>query len=164
MSKGLRHPNKIEKVAREIRAREFPRLLNFTDIVNRYVAINVKDKADWLRNSALSFLIIKGGALTPTELARLMLRSKHYMTKLIDSFEKGGLVIRERAKKDRRTIQVKITPSGLEYIMKTLIANDWMEEEVMSCLDSSEIETLRTLLKKLSQRLGEKVGDASSAQ
>lgn len=159
MSKGLRHPNEIEKVAREIRARQFPRLLNFTDIVNRYVAINLKDEAGWLKNSALNFLITKEGSLTPTELARLMLRSKHYMTKLVDRFEKDGLAVRERTSKDRRTIQVKITPAGLEYIMKTLVDNDWMEKEVMSCLDKSEIETLRTLIQKLRRRLVKKASD-----
>lgn len=165
MSKESRHPNEIENVARAIRAREFPRLLNFTDMVNRYVAIQLRDKVgSWLKNSALYFLITRGGSLTPSELARLMFRSKHYMTKLIDSLEKDGLVIRERVSKDRRTINVKITSDGVDYVMQTLRDNDWMEEEVMSCLDNSEIETLRTLLKKLRQRLVEKVGDTSSTQ
>lgn len=162
MSKQSIHPNETEKVAREIRVREFPRLLNFTDIVNRFVAIHLEEKSDWLKNSALSFLITRGGSLTPTELARLMLRSKHYMTKLIDNFEKDGLAVRERASKDRRTIQVKITPAGLEYIMKTLIDNDWMEKEVLSCLDEGEIKTLRTLIQKLRSKMVAMANERSS--
>jgi len=136
--------------------------LNFTDIVNRFVAIHLDEKSDWLKNSALSFLITRGGSLTPTELARLMLRSKHYMTKLIDNFEKDGLAVRERASKDRRTIQVKITPAGLEYIMKTLIDNDWMEKEVLSCLDEGEIRTLRTLIQKLRSKMVAMANERSS--
>ena len=163
MSKRLGQPDEIEKVASEIRAREFPRLLNFTDIVNRFVAIHLEEKSDWLRNSALSFLITSGGSLTPTELARLMLRSKHYMTKLIDSFEKDGFAVRERASKDRRTIQVRITPAGLDYIMKTLITNDWMEREVMACLDDSEIETLRNLVQRLRKKMFETVSERAPA-
>ena len=161
MNKRSRQTNGIEKVAREIRAREFPRLLNFTDIVNRFVAIHLEEKSDWLRNSALSFLITRGGTLTPTELARLMLRSKHYMTKLIDSFERDGLAVRERENKDRRTIQVRITPAGVDYIMKTLIDNDWMEKEIMSRLDQSEIEMLRTLIQKLRGKMVEMVRELS---
>lgn len=160
MAKKSRYATKqysaeVERVAKEVRAREFPRLLNFIDIVNRFVDINLMDKTGWLKNSALSFLIIRGGTLTPTELARLMLRSKHYMTKLIDSFEKNGLAVRERTSKDRRTIQIRITPAGLEYLMKVMTNNDWMEQEIMSCLNKSEVETLKIFIQKLRYRIVE---------
>lgn len=164
MSERLPHRNEIENVATAIRAREFPRLVMFADMVSRYVDIKLKGKVNWLRISALNYLITRGGSLTASQLAQLMLRSNYSMTRLIDDLEKDGLVIRERAGKDRRTIDVRVTPAGLAFMRQSLGDSDLVEEEVMSCLDEDEIETLRNLIRVLRFTLIEKSGKRTDAQ
>ena len=41
------------------------------------------------------------------------------MTRLLDRLEHGGLIVRERDKKDRRMISTRITDAGLE-LLRTL--------------------------------------------
>ena len=163
MSERLPHHNEIENVATAIRARELTRLVMFADMVSRYVDIKLRGKVNWLRISALSYLITRGGSLTASQLARLMLRSNYSMTRLIDDLEKDGLVIRERAGKDRRTIDVRITSAGLAFMMQSLGDSDLVEEELMSSLDKDEIETLRNLIRVLRFTLIEKTSKHADA-
>lgn len=163
MIERLPHRNEIEDVATAIRAREFPRLVIFADMVSRYVDIKLRGKINWLRTTVLNYLIIRGGSLTASQMAHLMLRSNHSMTRLIDDLEKDGLVIRERAGKDRRTIDVKITSDGLAFMRRTLGDSDLVEQEIMSFLDKDEIETLRNLIRVLRFTLIEKSGKRADA-
>lgn len=163
MIERLPHRNEIEDVATAIRAREFPRLVIFADMVSRYVDIKLRGKINWLRTTVLNYLIIRGGSLTASQMAQLMLRSNHSMTRLIDDLEKDGLVIRERAGKDRRTIDVKITSDGLAFMRRTLGDSDLVEQEIMSFLDKDEIETLRNLIRVLRFTLIEKSGKRADA-
>lgn len=163
MSERLPHRNEIKDVATAIRARELTRLVMFADMVSRYVDIKLRGKVNWLRISALSHLITRGGSLTASELARLMLRSNYSMTRLIDDLERDGLVIRERAGKDRRTIDVRITSDGLAFMMQSLGDSDLVEEELMSSLDKDEIETLRNLIRVLRFTLIEKTSKHADA-
>lgn len=163
MIERLPHRNEIEDVATAIRAREVPRLVIFADMVSRYVDIQLRGKINWLRTAVLNYLIIRGGSLTASQLAQLMLRSNNSMTRLIDDLEKDGLVIRERAGKDRRTIDVKITSDGLAFMRRTLGDSDLVEQEIMSFLDKDEIETLRNLIRVLRFTLIEKSGKRTDA-
>ena len=126
--------------------------------------MRLRGKVNWLRATALTYLITRGDSLTASQLARLMLRSNYSMTRLIDDLEKDGLVIRERAGKDRRTIDVRITSDGLAFMMQTLSDNDLVEEELMSCLDENEILTLRNLIRVLRFTLVEKSSKHPDAQ
>ncbi|MFC1820632.1 MarR family winged helix-turn-helix transcriptional regulator, partial [Thermodesulfobacteriota bacterium] len=92
---------RIEKAAEEIRSREFSYLASFADIINRYMDLRFK-KLNRLRYGVLSLLITRGGSLTHTRLAKLMFRSKHGITKVIDDLEKDGLVVRTPGSRDRR--------------------------------------------------------------
>ena len=163
MSKQLAHRSEIDNVTTAIRVREFPRLLMFADMINRYVDIKLRGKINWLRTSALTYIIIRGGSLTASQLAPLMLRSNYSMTRLIDSLEKDGLVMRSRTSKDRRTIHVKITSAGLAFMMRSLSDNDLVEEELLSCLDENELESLRYLIRILRLRMIEKTAKRTDA-
>ena len=44
---------------------QFPRIIAFADVVNRYTQKILKNKVSWLRSSAMIFLITRGGTLTP---------------------------------------------------------------------------------------------------
>lgn len=122
----------IQKIDRQIAAMNFPRFVVFTDVVNRYTNIVLRNKISWLRTSAMLFMITRGGNLTPSQLASIMLRSNYSVTKLIDGLEKDGLVRRRRNGRDRRTVNVEVTPAGLEFVMASLNNATVAEDEVKS--------------------------------
>jgi len=125
------------------------RLMTFSDLINRYTHIKLGGEFSWLRNYALIWIVANGGIMTPTKLAKILLRSNHDITRLIDSLEKDGLVVREHSTKDRREINVKITKTGLNTMKEIIDDKEAVEEKLMSCLNSSEIESLKSIVRKL---------------
>jgi DNA-binding MarR family transcriptional regulator len=150
-------PQEIEKVNKKIRRTQFTRLIAFADVVNRYTDIILKHKYSWLHSAALIFTITRGGSLTPTQLARIMLRSNYSVTKIVDGLEKDGLVIRTHNGQDRRSIDVQVTSKGLDYIVSLLEYSKVAEDELKSCLDEQELENLANTVRILRDRLIEKV-------
>jgi DNA-binding MarR family transcriptional regulator len=147
----------VEDVDKVIRSLYFTRIATFADTVDRYIDIELKDSINWLKTFALIQLVLRGGSLTPSELAKLMLRSNHSMTKLIDGLVKEGFVRRHRNGKDRRIIQVKITQEGLAEMLKIVRKVETAENTVESCLDEKELEQLGILIRKLRYRLIERI-------
>ena len=85
----------------------------------------------------------------PTELARLMWMPKYSMTKIIDSLEENGLVVRQRVDEDRRAILIKVTSQGLEFMEKNLTNHDVLWQSVIDSLEKSEQEELLRLMQKM---------------
>lgn len=159
MQKMVVDSPEIADVQKAIRAMLFPRLVIFSDLINRYVDLELKDKVNWLKASALILLITQGGSLTLSELAALTLRPNNSITKLVDNLVKDGHVRRYRSGKDRRTVFVRVTPSGLSFMMEILKNIESTEQEIESCLDEKEIETLASLTSKVRRHLIAKMGD-----
>lgn len=147
----------IESVNKKIRRTQFTRLIAFADTVNRYTEIILKHKYSWLHSAALIFMITRGGSLTPTQLARIMLRSNYSVTKIVDGLEKDGLVTRSHNGQDRRSIDVQVTSKGLDYIVSLLENSRVAEDELKSCLNEQELENLANTVRILRDRLIEKV-------
>ena len=150
MNKRLPDTQELTDTTTLMRGRRFLYITNFADILNRFSEMNFKDP---LRFTALSLLITKGGSLTPTELARLMFRSKHSITKIIDGLEKKGYIVRIRDKKDRRMIHVKLTTEGFEHVKKNMDLGDVHVKGILSCLDENEWEVFLESIKKLRKAL-----------
>ena len=150
-------PDEVEKVNSRIRSLQMPRIIAFSDVVTRYTEIILKNKVSWLRASALIFLITRGGSLTPSQLARIMLRSNYSITKLIDGLEKDRLVKRSPDGRDRRSINVEVTSEGLEYVTSSLSKTVTAERELKSWLDKDELENLAPIIRKLRDKLIEKI-------
>jgi DNA-binding MarR family transcriptional regulator len=151
--------DEIEKVNTQIRSMQMPRIIAFADVVNRYTQKILKNKVSWLRASALMFLITRGGTLTPGQLARIMLRSNYSITKLIDGLEKDRLVKRYPDGKDRRSIKVKVTTDGLNYVISSLSNVVEAERELKYWLNDNEQENLAATIRKLRDKLIEKVSE-----
>jgi DNA-binding MarR family transcriptional regulator len=149
--------DEIEKVNTQIRSMQIPRIIAFADVVNRYTQKILKNKVSWLRTSALIFLITRGGTLTPGQLARIMLRSNYSITKLIDGLEKDRLVKRYPDGKDRRSIKVKVTSEGLNYVISNLSNIVEAEHELEYWLNDDERENLAAIIRKLRDKLIEKI-------
>ena len=150
----------IEDVAKAIKAMEFSYLARFADTINRYHEITLnKEGINRLQWGAMSLLIVRGGSLTPTRLARLMFRSKHSITKVIDSLEKDGFAIRDRTGTDRRTIHVRITSHALDYITQVFGRGTDPSQPVLSCLDKNERKVLMDLVQRLQRKMREYIPD-----
>ena len=151
--------NELEEVNAQIRSMQIPRIIAFADVVNRYAQKILINKVSWLRDSALIFLITRGGTLTPGQLARIMLRSNYSITKLIDGLEKDRLVKRYPDGKDRRSIKVKVTSEGLNYVISSLSNLVEAERELKCWLKDVERENLAATIRKLRDRLIEKISE-----
>jgi len=149
----------IDKVNMQIRGMQIPRIIVFADVVNRYTQKILKSQVSWLRASALIFLITRGGTLTPGQLARIMLRSNYSITKLIDGLEKNRLVKRCPDNKDRRRVKVKITSEGLNYVISNLNNIGEAERELKCWLNDNESENLAAIIRKLRDKLIEKISE-----
>ncbi|CAM3347341.1 MarR family winged helix-turn-helix transcriptional regulator [Nosocomiicoccus ampullae] len=73
-------------------------------------------------------------------------------TDIIDRLEKNGFVRRERSKTDKRLVQVKIEPTGLELIERVIEKRIEFIEEITQDLDLNEKELLTKLLEKMMEK------------
>lgn len=122
----------------------------FARAVDKYVSIiSKKNMSNRTGIAVLTQLIVRGGTLQPTELARLMWLSKHSMTKIIDKFEEDGLVSRFRIDDDRRAVLIKVTSFGLTTLMQTLEDHDLLWRDVIDSLNEDEQQELLKLLRKM---------------
>ncbi len=93
------------------------------------------------------------GAMTIGQLSRKMLVSGGNMTCVVDNLEKEGLVRREAAASDRRSIIVDLTPKGRSLFEEIFPKHATFISEVAKALTEQEQEQLAVLLKKLGTRL-----------
>lgn len=136
----------LAEVTETIREKQFLYVSSFADMLTRFQEAVLKVP---LRFSALSHLIRYGGSLTPTELARLMLRSKHSITIIIDNLEKEGYITRTRDDQDRRMVHISITREGLEHVRSHLDNENPVIRKLMSSLTHEECSQLVGYLKRL---------------
>jgi DNA-binding MarR family transcriptional regulator len=154
--------SEIDKVNNEIRSAQFPRIMAFADVVTRYTEIVFKtddNQISWLGSSALRFIITRGGSLTLSQLAAIMLRSNYSITKLIDALERDGLVKRYRNKNDGRSFEVKVTTKGLNYVTERIETSGYAETDLKAWLSEDELKNLSCIIRKLRDRLIEKASD-----
>ena len=158
MAEKSARPVNIEKMRREILSMNLSRLAVFSDVMNRYILLRTKgDARTWLRVYAVTFIITRGGKVTPTELAKILLRSRNSVSQLINGLEKDGLVRRYHTTEDRRTVYVEVTSEGLSFIKARFKVLKSLEKEITSCLDDGELRIMVNLTRKLRLRLIEKL-------
>jgi DNA-binding MarR family transcriptional regulator len=158
MAEKSAKPVNIEKIRQEIQSMELNRLVVFSDVMNRYLLLRTKgDARTWLKVYAVTYIIARGGKLTPTALSKFLLRSRNSVSQLINGMEKDGLVRRYHATEDRRTVYVEVTSDGLSFIKARNDVIKSLEEEVRSCLDEGELRIVVDLTRKLRLKLIEKL-------
>jgi MarR family transcriptional regulator, 2-MHQ and catechol-resistance regulon repressor len=89
------------------------------------------------------------GPLTPSEIARRVLRSQANITTVLDNLEREGLVERKRSTADRRVVTVHATASGRRQIERVMPAHVRGIKDALSALSPREQESLAALCKKL---------------
>jgi MarR family transcriptional regulator, 2-MHQ and catechol-resistance regulon repressor len=89
------------------------------------------------------------GPMCQHTIAKKLLRSGGNMTLVVDNLEKQGWVKRERRTKDRRMIEIHLTPKGRRLITRIFPQHARMVARVMSELTPTEQDELRRIAGKL---------------
>ncbi len=89
------------------------------------------------------------GPLKVGEICEKMLVSGGNMTLVLDNLEKLNFVERRPSKKDRRSIEVKLTPKGKRVFNKYFVKHADYITDLFSVLSIKEQKQLAALLKKL---------------
>jgi DNA-binding MarR family transcriptional regulator len=145
--------NSVRETQQEILYMDLARLIGFFDVMDRYLHLRLEDYDSWLKVTAIRFVITRGGALTPGQLAKIMLRSKNSISNLINGLENDGLIERVHSRKDHRVVIIKVTSKGLKFAMDRLNRLSPLQKELSDCLDDGELSTLVGLTRKLRLKL-----------
>ncbi len=105
--------------------------------------------------------------VTHSELGQRLMLSKAPITGVVDRLEKGGFVVREADKYDRRVSRVKITPKGGEAWLTVRGALREVAENTCQGFDETQLREAETMLARLLENAastdptlcGEKSGD-----
>ena len=143
-----------KQTADQIREVNFWLCVTFSDTIGRYCEITMKkDDISPLHAIAMYHLVCGGGISTPTQLAEVMFRSKHSVTKIVDNLEREGFIVRDFSSKDRRVTQIKVTPAGLKYVKMNQNKAELRAKQVMDCLSAEEQKVLVGLMDKMNIRM-----------
>jgi DNA-binding MarR family transcriptional regulator len=146
--------DKIEAANREIRVQTVSWLLFSTEVVARYLDIHLsKYGVSRSGYSVLNALVTHDGIMKPTEISKIVFRTKHTITRIVDELEKRGLVERGAIGKDRRTRQVAITSKGLDVVRLALPDLRKVSRIAMSSLGEEQTSQLNNILKQLAKDL-----------
>jgi MarR family transcriptional regulator, 2-MHQ and catechol-resistance regulon repressor len=89
------------------------------------------------------------GPMCQHVLGEKLLRSGGNMTLVVDNLQKQGWVKRERQEKDRRVVEIHLTPKGRRLITRIFPEHAKLIARVMSELTPEEQEDLRRIARKL---------------
>lgn len=151
MRKKTATSQEINELAHSLARMHLPRITGFSDMVVRKMENAGLDPVSLVHIHVLNFLIMRGGdqGVTHGELARLMIRSNHSITRLVDALERDGLVRRHRDDNDRRAVYVRLTAAGMQLMRAHLKAVAELERQVLVGLSAAELEGLTTTLRKV---------------
>jgi len=93
--------------------------------------------------------------LTATQLSAETCHDMGALTRIVDDLEAAGLVRRERSERDRRVVEIALTPDGRRHLQagKRLVVE--LLNALVAPFSPQEIETLIALLQRLMLRLQE---------
>ena len=143
--------DEIREQAAQLRVLTFLSFIYTSDVVNRYLDIEVaRYPVGRTGFSVLHNLVLHGGTMTPTSLSQRVFRSKHAVTRVVDKLESLGFVKREAIGADRRVRKVSITKEGLSFVKKSQATGQQrMGHILLSSLDRKQIESLGEMMKKI---------------
>lgn len=153
--------HKIEDLAHEIKEQSnrlsmdnFSTLVHVADILERFIDVQMRKVGINQTNyTLLNHLIVLGGRATPTELSKRVFRSKHAITRAVDTLEKEGLVKREGIGEDRRNRKVVVTAKGLNLVRKMVPFREQIGSTITEPLTEEEARRLSSILKRLRRHL-----------
>jgi DNA-binding MarR family transcriptional regulator len=93
--------------------------------------------------------------LTATALSAETFHDLGALTRIVDNLEAEGMVRRERTERDRRVVEITLTPEGRRYLQagKRLVVD--LLNSLAEPFSRQELETLIALLQRMMERLQE---------
>ena len=126
-------------------------------VINDRLIRNLRDISHTMRSlyegkcSQKRILMIMNemGETTQTKLTeRLGVRSAS-VSEVVGKLEKAGNVVRRQSEYDHRTVILSLTDSGKELALQAKEQRDRRHEEMFSCLNDDEKDSLLSLLEKI---------------
>ncbi len=108
----------------------------------------------------LKLRVAPGQQLSAGDLAEYLDLSTGAMTNRLDGLEEAGLVTRERAASDRRSVLVTMTPKGEDLLVHAVEATAKEERAVLAVLTDTQRRQLSGLLRALLLGVEEPGADA----
>lgn len=133
-------------------------LIRTWQVIDRYLELELrKQGSNPIRFAIMNALYRHGGRMTPTEISKLVFRSKNTITSVINTLERERFVQRESSKSDRRSSEVVITDKGWDKTNKITPVAQEISREILSCLDKEELDALGAILKTVRKSLLQKI-------
>lgn len=139
--------------------------LDTSDMIDKYIVQDLRDQPiTFAAFNVLHLLILNKGTLMPTEISNKTWRSKHAVTKIIDTLEKLELVKRlEIEGCDRRVRKVTITKKGLDLVNNFSVhSSARISHQVLRSLDEQELQVFTSILKRLKKDVHEQIQDTAA--
>ena len=95
--------------------------------------------------SVMMAVYTKSG-ITQSEIAKMVLKDKTNITRIIDLLEKSDYIKRKRDRNDRRIYKIYLTKSGKVILNKVFPITEQVDKNGLSNLNISQISELKKLL------------------
>jgi MarR family transcriptional regulator, 2-MHQ and catechol-resistance regulon repressor len=141
------HFEGCEGVVRALNA--YINLVRASDSVLSKVATHLESEGVTMGQFAVLEALLHLGPMCQHTLAEKLLRSGGNMTLVVDNLQKRGWVKRERQERDRRVVEIHLTPKGRRLITRIFPEHAKVIARVMSELTPAEQEDLRRIARKL---------------
>ena len=141
------HFEGCEGIVRALNA--YINLVRASDSVLSKIATHLESERVTMGQFAVLEALLHLGPMCQHTLAEKLLRSGGNMTLVVDNLQKRGWVKRERQEKDRRVVEIHLTPKGRRLITRIFPEHAKVIARVMSELTPAEQEDLRRIARKL---------------
>jgi DNA-binding MarR family transcriptional regulator len=137
--------------ARDLKVDTFLSFIHTANIIDKFLDIELSDQPVTRAGfNILHNLILHDGSMMPTEISREVWRSKHSVTKAIDTLEKQGFVKRVSIDSDRRVRRVNITRKGVSLVKKaTTSSRERISQKLFRGLDETKLAEFNLVLKQI---------------
>ena len=143
----------IKSQANELRVDTLLSFLSTSDIISKFVDIESREHPITRAGfNVLHLLILHNTVMMPTEISKRTFRSKHAVTKILDTLEKQGFVKRMSvsSESDRRVRNVTITRKGINLVKKaTTMSRGRSSKLLFRSLDEKQLKEFNWVLKIL---------------
>lgn len=124
-------------------------LVRASDSVLSKIAMHLESAGVTTGQFAVLEALLHLGPMCQHTLAEKLLRSGGNMTLVIDNLQKQGWVKRQRQEKDRRMVEIHLTPKGRRLITRIFPEHAKVIARVLGELTPAEQEDLRRIARKL---------------
>ena len=135
----------------------FINLIRASDSLAGRLALQIESQGLTMGQFGVMEALFHLGPMCQKTLGEKLLRIGGNVTLVVDNLEKHGWVRRERQKKDRRMVTIRLTPRGQKLIAKVMPPHAEAVVKEMARLTPAEQEELRRICRKLGKGEGEKL-------